>query len=320
MTTFIAEISDDRYGSPGTYSIERCVSCGHMSTSPRLTEADLPALYSTYYPRRSIDYAALEKEAAIVEKPFASFRRRLAGTNNQGHYLAKRGEKVLDIGCGSCLSLLEMQKLGVNCWGVETDPNVRDIAEKYALQVHIGSIFDTPFPDIKFDLIVLNQVIEHVPDPAAVLATIKGRLAEGGKVALAFPNTDSIYRTIWKGRWINWHIPFHQNHFNKRSFTLLANAMGYNVDSVKAITPNLWTVLQFCVLRERKEEGKASRAWATETQPDLRPSPRLKLRQIAIAAAARTVGFVFGMANRVFDAFGKGDSLLVVLSPKDSRG
>ncbi|MGO8126718.1 class I SAM-dependent methyltransferase, partial [Rhizobium ruizarguesonis] len=63
--------------------------------------------------------------------------------------------------------------------------------------------------------IVLNQVIEHVPDPLAILAALRDRLNRGGRVVLAFPNTVSFHRKLWKERWINWHIPYHQNHFNR---------------------------------------------------------------------------------------------------------
>ncbi|WP_261323222.1 hypothetical protein [Rhizobium leguminosarum] len=75
-----------------------------MTTTPPLTEEDLPGLYSTYYPRREVDFSAIEREAALVNKPFAAFNRWMAGTEHQGHYLALPG--VLDVGCGSCISLL----------------------------------------------------------------------------------------------------------------------------------------------------------------------------------------------------------------------
>ncbi|MGO4133798.1 class I SAM-dependent methyltransferase [Rhizobium brockwellii] len=313
MQTFIERISDDRYGCPGVYSIDRCVSCGHMSTTPRLTEEDLPALYSNYYPRREIDFDALEREAALIEKPFSGFRRWIAGTDNQGHYLAKPGQKVLDIGCGSCLSLLEMRRLGVECWGVEADPNVRTIAEKYTLRVHIGNIYDVPFADQKFDLIVLNQVIEHVPDPLAMLAALKDRLTRGGRVVLAFPNTGSFHRKLWKERWINWHIPYHQNHFNRTSFALLARKSGYDVERIRTITPNLWSVLQLRTSREQRQEGKASNTWSESDNSQKPPSFIRKLRNVAVSRGARLAGVMMGSVNRALDAMGQGDSLLVEL-------
>ncbi len=317
MRPFISQISDDRYGCPGTYAILECTRCGHMTTTPPLTEADLPALYSNYYPRREIDFTALEAEARQAERPNAGLRRWFAGTDNQGHYMARPGDKVLDIGCGSCLSLLEMRSMGVECWGVEADPNVKAIADRYGLTVHIGNIYDVPFPDVKFDLIVLNQVIEHVPDPKAMLTAVKSRLAPGGRVALAFPNNGSFHRKMWKERWINWHIPYHQTHFNKASFSRIAADTGYNVQSVRTITPNLWSVLQLRVAREQKKEGVASAAWSGDAAASAKPSLARKIRNVLASRSVRAAGMLIGIGNRFIDAMGKGDSLLVVLTPSN---
>lgn len=319
LKPFIERISDDRYGCPGVYAVEQCPDCGHMSTTPPLTEADLPGLYSTYYPRREVDFDSLEREAALVMRPNAGFYRWLAGTDNQGHYLAEPGQKVLDIGCGSCLSLLEMRNMGVQCWGIEADPNVRTIADRYGLAVHIGNIHDQPFPDVKFDLIVLNQVIEHVPDPAAMLAAVKGRLSEHGRLILAFPNAGSIHRKIWKLRWINWHIPYHQNHFNRLSFGQLAEKAGYSVASVRTITPNLWSLLQLRTAREKKAEGLASDTWAHTDAGAKKPSFWRKVRNASVSRGARVAGWAMSFGNRILDASGNGDSLLVVLVPSGRK-
>ncbi|MGO8026846.1 class I SAM-dependent methyltransferase, partial [Rhizobium leguminosarum] len=72
------------------------------------------------------------------------------------------------------------------------------------------------------DLIVLNQVLEHVPDPSAMLQEVRERLTPQGRVIMAFPNTGSFPPKIWKDRWINLHLPYHPNPFNRTSFPKLA--------------------------------------------------------------------------------------------------
>ncbi|MGO7594081.1 hypothetical protein AB9E13_33445, partial [Rhizobium leguminosarum] len=78
-----------------------------------------------------------------------------------------------------------------------------------------------------------------------------------GRGIMAFPNTGSFHQKIWKDRWINWHIHYHQNHFNRTSFTKLDGKFGYKVENVRTVTPNLWSVLQLRTARERKQEGKS---------------------------------------------------------------
>lgn len=311
---YIDTIWDDRYGCPGVFSILECRCCGQMITGPRLKESDLPELYSTYYPRRDIDYKALERESALVTKKYGRFKRWLAGTDNQGHYLAKPGQRVLDIGCGSCLSLLELKRLGAESYGVEADPNVAAIADYFDLNVFIGSIHDDPFPGMMFDLITLNQVIEHVPDPAALLRAVRERLSPGGRIILSFPNVSSWQRRLSGSRWINWHVPYHQHHFNRQSFKLFAKLQGYEVVSARSITPNLWTVLQLRAMGQVPDEGVASDSWRNRVDAPLaNPSYIRRIKNMTARRLRSAVSSVFVLVNRIVDLIGGGDSLLIVL-------
>ena len=313
MEVFINEIWDDRYGCPGIYSIHRCPSCKQLATLPPMVESDLPHIYSTYYPRREVEYGALEKEAGLVLAPFARFRRWSSGTNNQGHYLAKAGQKVLDIGVGSCLSLLENQNLGIEGYGVEADPNVARIAAHFRLRVHVGSIHDQPFPGELFDMVVLNQVIEHVPDPEALMRTVLNRLRPKGRAVMSFPNANSLQRKLSGAKWINWHVPYHQHHFNRQSFSQLAEKVGYEVIRTRTITPNLWTILQLRAMTVRVEEGSAADGWAHGMSA---PGSVSFLKRVK-NRVARRFGTIFSFSiiifNRIVDVFGQGDSLLVEL-------
>jgi len=313
MHVFIDRIWDDRYGCPGVYTIERCSSCGQMATAPPLREQDLPALYSTYYPRRQVDFDSLEQEATLVTAPFSKLKRWLNGTDNQGHYFARPGQKVLDVGSGSCLSLLELRKMGIDAWGIEADPNVRTIADRYDLRVHIGSIHDRPFEDEMFDLIVLNQVIEHVPEPLALLECVKENLAPDGKFVLSFPNAGSWARALSGARWINWHVPYHQHHFNKHSFELLAKRAGFRVVKARTITPNLWTLLQIKALSEQPEEGQPSSSWSSSHGRAGRPGFLQRIKNALRRRLQKVLSIAVAALNRLVDALGQGDSLLVEL-------
>jgi 2-polyprenyl-3-methyl-5-hydroxy-6-metoxy-1,4-benzoquinol methylase len=320
MRPYIDSISDDRYGCPGVFSITQCERCGYMATMPPLKDSDLPCLYSHYYPRREVNFHSIESEAHKVLAPQAKLWRWLSGTDNQGHYCAKPGQKVLDIGSGSCLALLELRAMGVQAWGVEADPNVRAIAEHFQLQVHIGSIQDAPFSDLLFDLIVLNQVIEHVPDPLALLRALKTRLnPNDGMVILSFPNTDSLVAARSKERWINWHVPFHQHHFNRKSFEKLAKQAGFSVKSSRTITPNLWSLLQLRANRELPSEGRASATWVSTTDTAIRPFFTGKLKRKLTSLAVRIMTPISIIFNRAVDAAGKGDSLLIELRATTTR-
>jgi len=212
---------DDRYGNPRQFQLASCTQCGHQATAPRLSEADLPHLYSTYYPRKKITASQVASEAQKAIHGLATLKRWWTGTDNQGQYRVRPGQAMLDVGCGSGSSLLEAQALGARAFGIEADANVRPIAEKLGLNIHFGNLQNEPFAGQSFDLIVMNQVIEHLPDPDLALRRLTQRLTPKGRLLLVMPNTGSLWRLLSGRRWINWHVPYHRTISTNRASSAL---------------------------------------------------------------------------------------------------
>ena len=309
---------DDRYGFPGSNMIYRCGVCGQMATSPRLREHDLPTLYGTYYPRRLIDVAALGRDLGNPWTAVARVRRWIAGGNYQGQYYARTGMKVLDYGCGTGRTLLEMAQNGVEGYGIETDPNIAAVSSHYGLNVHIGSLRDEPFPNVRFDLIILNQVVEHIPDPGSLIAQLTGRLAPGGRMVISFPNSGSIYRRIFGRRWIHWHVPYHQHHFARRSFHRFIRPLGLVPVHWRSVTPTQWTQLQLRAMIFRTKPGVPSSVWIPQPKRSIESRHVLTTRVFDFVVR-RLAPAILVPLNRVVDFLGFGDSLLVVLEP-DTAG
>lgn len=306
------EMFDDRYGEPNRYQLARCGHCGHIATAPRLRESDLPALYGTYYPRKYTDAAAVAREAAKVKGAFARFIRWWNGTDNQGQYSVQAGDTMLDVGCGNGTSLLEAKVLGAMVFGIEADPNVRPIAVSLGLTIHFGSLQDCPFPGQFFDLIVMNQVIEHLPDPDLALQILRERLVPNGRMVLVLPNTASLWRHLSGNRWINWHIPYHLHHFDRKSFERMVQHCRLEIVHSRTITPNVWTLLQLRANHYQANLGQPSPIWAVVDRSNAaptgsrKPNPLRTLLRVSVLAA-------FAVINRIVDALGMGDSLLVEL-------
>ncbi|MBI5922464.1 MAG: class I SAM-dependent methyltransferase [Betaproteobacteria bacterium] len=280
-------------------------------------------LYSTYYPRKLVDTQDLLRIAQSVAGWLPALKRWWEGTDNQGQYRAKAGQTILDIGCGSGLSLLEAIAMGATAYGIETDPNVRTIAEELDLNIHIGSLHDVPFPDVFFDLIVLNQVIEHIPEPGKALDALRKRLRPDGRIVLAFPNRGSFWQRLSGERWINWHIPYHLHHFDAVGFKAFAHRHGYRVLTQSTITPNLWTALQLRALFETPHRGIPAPQWQVKSasnmnnrvsQSSTTHTPSLSLRRVLRYTTRLVVLSGLAILNRAIDALRQGDSLLVELA------
>jgi SAM-dependent methyltransferase len=96
--------------------------------------------------------------------------------------------RVLDVGCahGGYVALLNWA--GYQAVGTELSPEaVRFAQETFGVKVLQGVVEGQPFESASFDVIVLNDVIEHLPDPIATLAHCAALLSEGGFFVVQTP-------------------------------------------------------------------------------------------------------------------------------------
>ena len=104
------------------------------------------------------------------------------------------GLRLLDIGCGGGLLSEPMARLGATVVGV--DPSEKNIKTasvhasemELAIDYRVGLAEDLAAAGEKFDIILNMEVIEHVADPAAFVATCCAMLKPGGLIFVATLN------------------------------------------------------------------------------------------------------------------------------------
>lgn len=110
----------------------------------------------------------------------------------------KKWERVLEIGCAEAGVLKCFLEEGSFCTGIELSSSRLDTAEKYhAEALKAGriefvnrNIFDIdPEHDLggRYDLIILKDVIEHIPGQKEFMHQLPSFLNEGGYIFFAFP-------------------------------------------------------------------------------------------------------------------------------------
>jgi len=105
--------------------------------------------------------------------------------------LPLRGARVLDCGCGAGAYVLALVELGADAHGIEySDAKVSKFVElgREVHRVRQGDLEHIDFEDRSFDLALLNEVLEHVPDDLGALREVFRVLKPGGTVVIFSPN------------------------------------------------------------------------------------------------------------------------------------
>lgn len=114
------------------------------------------------------------------------------------------GNRALDIGCGTGELANRLLKKYVDVYGTEISSKSLDIAKQKYHNINFDLVSDMmtlPYPDNYFDLVVSNQVIEHIyPDECfSFFSEINRVLKRDGKAIVSTPNGDEIRRRVlWK--------------------------------------------------------------------------------------------------------------------------
>jgi SAM-dependent methyltransferase len=144
------------------------------------------------------------------------WRAREAAVLREVHRLLPVGSSynILDVGCGDGLLFDKLEPFG-RVEGVELDPLTLSSEGPWRDRIHLGAFDETFQPAHRYDLILMLDVLEHLPDPAATLRHAKTLLADGGHVLVTVP----AFRALWTS---HDDLNHHVTRYTKTSFALLA--------------------------------------------------------------------------------------------------
>src|SRR5207244_5463137 len=99
-------------------------------------------------------------------------------------------------------------------------------------------------PAASFDLVIMNQLIEHVRDPIAVLHRVARALRPGGHLFVETPNLDSLDARLFRRRyWGGYHLPRHFHLFDSKSLPRLVRQAGLTPIGLKPLVcPQFWII------------------------------------------------------------------------------
>lgn len=157
--------------------------------------------------------------------------------------------RLLDVGCGGAWLSEHFRDYA----GVDVSEEAVAVARERDLDVRaIGPADPLPFGDGEFDAVVLKDVLEHVPDPAALVLEVKRVLRPGGRVFASSPDAQ---------RWV-WDDYTHRRPFTRKAFRLLFADQGLSVEHVgyESVMPGTGIVSGW-TRRKRRPRLLAAAAW-----------------------------------------------------------
>lgn len=112
------------------------------------------------------------------------------------------GSRVLDVGCGDAGVIIAFAESGAKVAGVEVDAGslarARVRAEEHGVEVDLvsGAAERLPFENESFDLVILDNVLEHVEDRQRTLREIGRVLRPDGLLYMVTPKPLALY-SLW---------------------------------------------------------------------------------------------------------------------------
>lgn len=159
-------------------------------------------------------------------------------------FIPKDAEKILEVGCGEGKFSAILTEQGKETWAIEPDPASAKIAAKSLTKVFHGTIDEklSEIPDNSFDVIVMNDVIEHLTEPWDDIQKLKSKLKEDGVFISSIPNVryaKNLFHVLFKRDWKYADDRIlditHYRFFTKKSIRRLWEENGYSVQRMRGI-------------------------------------------------------------------------------------
>lgn len=238
--------TDKLHNIPGNFKVVKCKNCGLIFINPQPSFKELEKYYpyEKYYSLKKIRLREDDKNVRLKLFLFKLFY-----TKNKNYLLRAifsplkvfvrqtkifSEAKFLDIGCGAGQFLYEMKQLGIkNVYGVEPGDFNEKQAKKEGLKIKKSDLINANYPEKFFDIITINQVLEHVNNPLETIREIFRILKKGGIFIIGVPNTNSWNYKLFKKNWANLDVPRHLFNYSDILLKSYLQKNGFKILKIK---------------------------------------------------------------------------------------
>tara|TARA_Y100000034_G_scaffold135540_1_gene207900 strand:+ start:3762 stop:4667 length:906 start_codon:yes stop_codon:yes gene_type:complete len=194
-----------------SFKIVACKKCELVYVNPRMKKQALEKAYNAnnispmdYYQESEIgDKKAFGKRLKLIER-----------------FIKGKG-KMLDVGCNVGTFLEVAKESGWDCVGIDVNRGVANDCAKKGIKFFATTIEKAKFKKEFFDVIILNDVLEHVHEPVNFMQSVYKLLKKGGIVFLVTPNIKSLTAKVLRKRWHHLKPDEHLTYFSLNTLKVL---------------------------------------------------------------------------------------------------
>jgi SAM-dependent methyltransferase len=201
-----------------SHDILQCRQCGLGRTEA--SSFDVRSYYTEDYfsGARRDGYADYQGSEPILRREFARTVRFIRRFRNSG--------RLLEIGCAYGFFLQEASRF-YEATGIEIADAAVAFCRGRGLSVTNGVADDATLAQLEMlDVIVLLDVIEHLPDPQSTLTLCRQHLNPGGVIVITTGDFASLYARMAGPRWRLMTPPQHLWFFTPESIQRLSHSLG----------------------------------------------------------------------------------------------
>jgi len=163
---------------------------------------------------------------------------------------SNKGKSLLDIGCGTGEFLAMAKNDHWSTFGVE--PNLKAREKATLKNINVVAALDN-IGNLKFNVISLWHVLEHLPDLQNQIKKITELLTEEGTLIIAVPNFKSNDAKHYKENWAAYDTPRHLWHFSQQAISRLFKEHQFRVIQT---LPMKFDSYYVSLLSEKYKNGK----------------------------------------------------------------